>query len=167
MVWTWDTWPCCRGQVCSFHLIPYLKTGSKFLRATGRAEVRAKEGSETPAESIKETPRETWVQLGQIHWITWGRSFHLWLPGCKREENFSLPQSKSLGSCQTLNYYSSEGHINYNYTECLVLLPGTSTSFSSAQNFFLVVKLTAAATLIRFPVLNDSFGHIGISFLCL
>lgn len=90
--------------------------------------------------------------------VTWGRSFYLWFPGCKREENFSLPQSKSLGSCQTLNYCSSEGHINYNYTECLVLLPGTSTSFSRAQNFFLVAKLAAAATLIRFPVLNDSFG---------
>lgn len=102
--------------------------------------------------------------------MVWGRSFHPSAPrflGCKREENFSLPQSKSLGSCQALNYYSSEGHINYNYTECLVLLPGTSTSFFSAQNFFFVGKLAAAATLIRFSVLNDSFQHIEISFLCL
>lgn len=164
---TGETWPCCRGEGRSFPSLPYLNGGSKFLKAAGRRGARVKAGSEAPAESISEGLMKTWVQLGQIHWIVWGRSFHLWFPGCKREENFSLPQSKSLGSCQALNYYSSEGHINYNYTECLVLLPGTSTSFFSAQNFFLVGKLAAAATLIRFSVLNDLFQHIEISFLCL
>lgn len=134
-----------------------------------RAEARAKSRSEAPAESVSDglaRPESSLAssteQSGAGHFIS-----ALWFPGCKREEKFSLPQSKSLGSCQALNYYSSEGHINYNYTECLVLLPGTSTSFFSAQNFFLVGKLAAAATLIRFPVLNDSFQHIEISFLCL
>lgn len=47
------------GKAAPFLSLPYLKTGSRFLRATGRAEARAKEGSETPAESLKETLGDT------------------------------------------------------------------------------------------------------------
>lgn len=178
MLWTelslglelWISGPAAEGRL----LLPFTGLLERWIKISQGCEQGKGKGESKVCSSCWKHQwwsRATRVQPGQIHSTVRGMLFHLsalWFPGCKREENFSLPQSKSLGSCQALNYRSSEGHINYNYTECLVLLPGTSTSFFSAQNFFLVGKLAAAAaTLIRVPVLNDSFQHIEISFLCL